>query len=367
VIFIKWQKIKYKLVNCKLCGQKVKNLRSLSIHLAKSHQIIKKEYYDNFLKKENEGVCYFCGKEAIFKNLTDGYHRICKSKECLGKTRATGTYEFLMYKYDLPKDEAIKLMNIRADERGEKIKNGLQERFENDENFFKEKSINCVEFWFKRGYSQEEAERKVEKVFDIIHEKTSKKRKEHPELYTDVNCTQIKYWIKKGHTNEEAKEKVSQRQSTFSLKICIDKHGEEKGREIWLNRQTKWMENYKKSNFSKISQELYWLIYDSVKENEIYFATLKNGQRDESGNNNEYRLILDTCAIIPDFFIKNKNRIIDFDGDYFHRKGSKAAKGKKERDSAIKRNGYEILHIKEKDFKNNKEKTIQKCINFIKK
>ena len=355
-------------IKCEICEQEFNNHIGLSVHLTKIHnEISKKEYYDNFLKKNNEGTCCFCGNESIFKDIKNGYHRICKSKECLGKTRATGTYEFLMYKYGLSKNDAIKLMNSRAEERGEKIKDGLQKSFEKNENFFKEKSRQCAEFWLKKGYSKEDSETEVKKSFDDIHTKTWKKRRNNPDLYQDVNTTQIGYWLKKGYSNDEAKNKLSKRQTTFSLEICIDKYGKEKGEEVWLNRQIKWIENYKKNNFSKISQELFWSIYDTVKENEIYFATLKDGSKDESGANNEYRLKLDTCAIIPDFFIKNKNKIIDFDGTYYHRKESPNENKKKERDCAIVRNGYKILHVKEREYRECKENVIQQCIDFIKK
>ena len=353
---------------CEICGKELANFVGLSVHLTKEHNnITKKEYYDKFLKKNTEGKCYFCDNEAIFKDIVKGYHRICDSKECLGKTRATGTYEFLMYKYNLSKDDAIRLMNSRADDRGKKIKNGLQKSFEKNENFFKEKSRQCVEFWLKKGYSQEDAEIEVKKSFDDIHTKTWKKRRENPELYQDVNTAQIGYWLKKGYSIEDAKKKLSERQTTFSLQICIEKYGKENGKEIWMNRQMKWVENYKKNNFSKISQDLFWSIYESVKENEIYFATLKEGEKDNSGKNNEYRLKLDTCAVIPDFFIKNQNKIVDFDGDYYHRKGSPNEKRKKERDEAIIRNGYKILHVKENDYKQSKEQIIQQCIDFINK
>lgn len=355
---------------CKICNKEVKDLKGLSVHLSKIHKMNKddlKNYYDEYIKKENDGKCYFCNNEAIFKSITKGYHKICNSKECLGKTRATGTYQFLMYKYNLSEKDAIDLMNKRAEDRGEKIKNGLQKEFEKNKNFFKEKSRQCVEFWLKKGYSQEDAEIEVKKSFDDIHTKTWKKRRENPELYKDVNTAQIGYWLKKGYSQKEAEIKLSQRQKTFSLQICIDKYGKKKGREIWLNRQIKWIENYKKNNFSKISQELFWILFDYeiVKNNEVYFATLLNGQKDESGKNNEYRLKLDTCAVIPDFFVKNQNKIIDFDGEYYHRKGSPNEQRKVERDAAIIRNGYKILHIKEKDFRTNKQATIQRCIDFI--
>lgn len=354
--------------NCEICGKEFSNTKGLSVHLTKEHKdIIKKDYYDKFLKKESDGKCYFCDNEAIFKNITTGYHKICNSKECLGKTRATGTYEFLMYKYGLNENDAIKLMNSRAEDRGEKIKNGLNKCFEKNENFFKEKSRQCVESWLKKGYTQEDAEIEVKKSFDDIHIKTWKKRREYPELYQDVNTAQIGYWLKKGYTEEESKKKISERQTTFSLQICIDKYGKKIGKEVWLNRQIKWIENYKKSNFSKVSQKLFWSIYEFVKEDEIYFATLKNGQKDDSGKNNEFRLKLDTCAVIPDFFIKNKNKILEFDGTYYHRRNSENKTREKERDEAIIRNGYRIFHVKENDYKQNEEQVIQRCVDFINK
>jgi hypothetical protein len=108
-------------------------------------------------------------------------------------------------------------------------------------------------------------------------------------LSTDIYQTQIGYWLKKGLSEQEAKSKLKERQITFSLDICINKHGEEKGKLIWQKRQQKWCKNNKKSNFSKISQKLFWLIYNNLKDkNNIYFATLKNGELDDSGRNNVF-------------------------------------------------------------------------------
>ena len=184
-------------MKCKICNKDVDGLKGLSCHLVKYHKYDKKEYYDKYLKKENEGKCYFCNNESIFFNLTKGYHKICDSKICLGKTRSTGTYEFLMYKYGLSKDDAINLMNQRALKRGKKITEGLQKSFEKNENFFKEKSRQNIKFWIKKGYSQEQSEIEVKKVWDDIHEKTWNKRRNNPELYKDINTTQLEYWLKK--------------------------------------------------------------------------------------------------------------------------------------------------------------------------
>jgi hypothetical protein len=341
-----------------------------------------KIYYDNILKGKDEGKCYFCDNEAIFKGITQGYHKICNSKECLGKTRATGTYEFLMYKYNLSEKDAINLMNKRADDRGEKIKNGLQNSFEKNENFFKEKSRQCVEFWLKKGYSQEDAEIEVKKSFDDIHTKTWKKRRENPELYKDVNTAQIDYWLKKGYSHDESKEKISERQKTFTLEKCVNKYGEAEGLKVWNDRQSKWSEKiedmYDKGLFVKFRKEPYSL--DEIEMIEIISEKLKIKPR--YGKNQFYRYFKDLKQTFAYDFVFNK-KIIEFNGDYWHcnpflykedylNKHKKMTakeiwKYDKIKNDAIRNEGYDVLIIWEYDYKTNKQATIQQCIDFINK
>ena len=368
---------------CEICGKEFSNTKGLSVHLTKEHKdITKKYYYDNFIKKESYGKCYFCDNDAIFKSITNGYHRICDSKECLGKTRATGTYEFLMYKYDLSKDEAIKMMNERADDRDEKIKIGLNNQFEKNKNFFKEKSRQCVESWLKKGHTREEAEIEVKKAFDDIHIKTWKKRRENPELYKDVNTTQIDYWLKKGFSIEESKEKISQRQSTFTLEKCIEKYGEIEGLNIWNNRQINWVKEMKKTllyrnyrkDFSKPEIELI---------NEIINILKLKDDDHYSGLNEQYFIYnnITKTFFTYDFVLKTQKKVIEFNGDYWHcnpliykedffnKNKQMFAKDIWKRDNekivSIQQRGYEVLVIWEKDYNNNKKQTIQDCIDFI--
>jgi hypothetical protein len=370
---------------CEICNKEVKDLKGLSVHLSKIHKMNKddlKIYYDNILKGKDEGKCYFCDNEAIFKGITQGYHKICNSKECLGKTRATGTYEFLMYKYNLSEKDAINLMNKRADDRGEKIKNGLQNSFEKNENFFKEKSRQCVEFWLKKGYSQEDAEIEVKKSFDDIHTKTWKKRRENPELYKDVNTAQIDYWLKKGYSHDESKEKISERQKTFTLEKCVNKYGEAEGLKVWNDRQSKWSEKiedmYDKGLFVKFRKEPYSL--DEIEMIEIISEKLKIKPR--YGKNQFYRYFKDLKQTFAYDFVFNK-KIIEFNGDYWHcnpflykedylNKHKKMTakeiwKYDKIKNDAIRNEGYDVLIIWEYDYKTNKQATIQQCIDFINK
>lgn len=65
---------------CEECGRECINKMSLSKHLVK-HKITLKEYYDKWLKENNEGYCDICGKETEFRNFTRFYKLTC-SKEC---------------------------------------------------------------------------------------------------------------------------------------------------------------------------------------------------------------------------------------------------------------------------------------------
>jgi hypothetical protein len=65
------------------------------------------------------------------------------------------------------------------------------------------------------------------------YESSIKKQKK-----SSVRC--VEYWMTKGYSEEEAKDKVSFAQNTFSLDICVEKHGVIEGTRIWQERQDKW-------------------------------------------------------------------------------------------------------------------------------
>jgi len=84
----------------------------------------------------------------------------------------------------------------------------------------------------------------------------SKLKKENPQNYSAVTKNQIGFWLNKGYTMDESKNKVSERQKTFSKKICIDKYGELDGLKIFENRQNKWINTLKqRSDYSEIQKK----------------------------------------------------------------------------------------------------------------
>lgn len=64
-----------KNATCLICGGV---FHRLGLHLLKAHpNITHQEYYDRFLRKENEGLCPVCGKKTAFMGLTKGYRTHC--------------------------------------------------------------------------------------------------------------------------------------------------------------------------------------------------------------------------------------------------------------------------------------------------
>ena len=74
-------------MKCEICDRKFENSRTLGIHVSTTHKMSKQEYYDSFLKKdENEGKCLECGKETGFVTLVKGYRIFCSVK-CLNQSQ----------------------------------------------------------------------------------------------------------------------------------------------------------------------------------------------------------------------------------------------------------------------------------------
>lgn len=69
-------------MKCEMCNREFKNSRTLGIHISTTHKMSKQEYYNKFLRKDDEGFCLECGKETDFVSLVKGYRIFC-SRKCL--------------------------------------------------------------------------------------------------------------------------------------------------------------------------------------------------------------------------------------------------------------------------------------------
>lgn len=71
------------MYTCLCCNTNTKSAQSLTAHIRINHKINKKEYYDTYLKKENEGLCAICHKETTFRGSS--YLKFC-SRICYIKS-----------------------------------------------------------------------------------------------------------------------------------------------------------------------------------------------------------------------------------------------------------------------------------------
>ncbi len=70
------------IITCKICGTKLSVL-GMPRHLKTKHLDIQntKDYYDKYIKSDNDGICLICRKPTKFSGLTKGYNQYC-SKYC---------------------------------------------------------------------------------------------------------------------------------------------------------------------------------------------------------------------------------------------------------------------------------------------
>lgn len=84
---------------CKICGFTTSDKGSYS-HLFYKHNLTVKQYYDKYLRQENEGVCPTCGKQTPFFGLSKGYQiHCCNSCAQLDKTTQSKIQQTCLARY----------------------------------------------------------------------------------------------------------------------------------------------------------------------------------------------------------------------------------------------------------------------------
>lgn len=108
--------------------------------------------------------------------------------------------------------------------------------------------------------------------------------------------------------------------------------------------------------YSKISQELFREIEKFIPEIEYYAEKSGEYKIFLTRTEREYAGQIMYCL---DLFYRNKN--IEFDGEYF----IKSEDYIHHRDNIMKSRGIRVLRVSESEFRNNKDETIKKCVEFL--
>lgn len=68
---------------CRICGEEIEKpnrnilYSTLVKHVKREHGLAQKDYYDKYIKTENEGTCALCSKPTVFRSVGIGYNKFC--------------------------------------------------------------------------------------------------------------------------------------------------------------------------------------------------------------------------------------------------------------------------------------------------
>lgn len=215
----------------------------------------------------------------------------------------------------------------------------------------KSRSPRCIEY-YQRLFPDKSPEEHEQMLNDFYRDISDKRD----------NSLSVEYYIKHYNVSEsEAEEMLSERQRTNKPDVYIRKYGEELGLKLYRDKLLRWHSKMKTSEFEldMINMIFAWFELD---ESECMFYNNYNSEK------------MGLLENIPDFIYENK--IIEFNGDYWHRNPKKFDPTKPtnikvhERDAKIiegyKKAGYEVLVIWEYDAYTNFKETMKTVGEFLK-
>lgn len=192
-------------MKCEICNKEVKNYKGLSSHLRQTHKIKSQEYYDTYLKQENDGICLTCNNKTTFQNIKNGYAKFCSSKcahnnqDVLNKISCTCTERY----GGLGTSSKIlqeKIINTTIKNHGVKnvyMREDLKQKSHSKESKLKEYKTKKKNNTFNTSKIEKELETELRKIFPNL--KTQYRSKKYPfncdyyipelDLYIEYNGT----------------------------------------------------------------------------------------------------------------------------------------------------------------------------------
>ncbi len=324
--------------SCEVCKSRYVDLRQLGHHISCVHRDvdIEKYYTEHYKKSDSEGKCKWCEAPTKFISLSKGYTNFCYN-------------------------------------------------------------TNCNVLWYNKNTNRH----------TDSGPKISKDHLDHPEKMS----MNVEYWIAKGYSPEEAKMKRSERQTTFSKKICIEKHGPKKGLDVWKKRQVKWQdtintkspEQLREINRRKaISLENMIVKYGEVLGKQKYKHWISSTQFVSASSVAFFRKLeekmerndfiygdrgehdCETGKYFYDFTDLINKKVIEYNGDFWHanpikyekkdlmkfpnhkiKPASEIWENDRVKNQLAIDNGYSVLVIWESEVKEDTDKILNKCIEFL--
>lgn len=151
---MKIEYINNEFLTCKICNKTYKSLVAIAAHISGSHKLKTKDYYDKFLKQENEGLCLYCNNKVNYNQWS--YRRFCN-------TRCKDLYYYSNEENLKKHREKLQSKEIRT-----KISNTLSNYFNNSNNSaqIKKQISDKVTEYFKNPKNREKTSKATIKAIN---------------------------------------------------------------------------------------------------------------------------------------------------------------------------------------------------------
>ena len=347
---------------CLICNKKSKRLGQ---HVKLSHNIEAKDYYDKYLKKENEGICPMCGKNTPFLGITIGYQKHCCARCGIDNPETREHFEQTMIdrhdvRYSSQKEEfrdkskqtkLIKYGDPNYNNREKAvntnlIKYGTESPIQSKEVQVKMQQINlerygCKNPWQSKLVIEKSKQTKLERYNDENYN-NSKKRKE--------TCLD-KYGVEYALQAEEVRNKIEETNiekygvtctlQSEQVRNKIISQNQEKFGVDWYVETEEFKEKYKQTILSKEdSIDTKW----RSKFEDVLIREIKSISNTKITHNNKK-------IIYPkelDIYLPELNLAIEYNGLLYHSNAFKCPKDYHLMKSLLCRdNGIRLIHIYE--------------------
>lgn len=309
---------------CEECGKTFKGIQPLSNHIGQMHVTIsKKDYFDKWLKDEDDGKCKICKKQTKFTNKLDiGYH-VCCCKKCTDIYRSKQTQKGCLIIYGV--NTPFKHQGCR-----QKSKQTRKEKYGNENYTNREKARKtCIE---RNGceYKHDQMIKTNNKKYGVDYPFQSKNIQNKA-----LQTIRKKYNVDNISQLKETKDK--------SKKTCLLKYGVEyalQNNDICLKQQKRSfkIEYYLNTNIHYRGTYEYDFL---EKYYSIFLSDLDNGPTIKyifNGKQHYYH---------SDFLIKSKNLVIEIKNSYLMKRYKENIETKA---AATVANGYNYIIIVNKNY-----------------
>ena len=114
------------MFTCEICNKTYKSRMSIMNHIIRTHHYTGQQYYDEFYKQGQEGLCENCKQPTKFLNIEDGYAKCCSIK-CAMPGRAKRNIEKYGYPDNFHNPKINKLSH--TDKTNKKRKQTMLDRY----------------------------------------------------------------------------------------------------------------------------------------------------------------------------------------------------------------------------------------------